>query len=334
MMDPIHTLEIAVTLFLQGLGNWLVTPMRLISFLGQEEFYLLLMPALYWSVSSSLGIRVGMMLLVAQFTNTIFKLLGQGARPYWFDTRVKALSTETSFGMPSGHSQSSAGIFGLLAVKLQRRWVTVAALVGIFLVGLSRIYLGVHFLTDVLAGWLIGGLLVWVFARLDAPVSAWVTRLRLGQQVSLAAVSSLAIILLTFLALAISPSFLLPQTWLANATAAAPDVTIDPLNIQGIFTIGGTWFGFLAGASWLRKRRGEFDAAGAPAHRLLRYLVGSVGVFILWYGLGAILPRNDDGISYVLRYARYTLIGVWISALAPLLFVRLGISRWTAKVEN
>ena len=93
-MDPIHTLEIAVTLFLQGLGGWLATPMRLISFLGQEELYLLLMPALYWSVSSSLGIRVGMMLLVAQFSNTIFKLLGQGARPYWFDTRVQAFSTE------------------------------------------------------------------------------------------------------------------------------------------------------------------------------------------------------------------------------------------------
>ena len=74
--------------------------------------------------------------------------------------------------------------------------------------------------------------------------------------------------------------------------------------------------------------RGEFDAAGAPAHRLLRYVIGAVGVFVFWYGLGAVLPRNEDLISYLLRYARYTLIGVWISALAPLIFVRLGISRW------
>lgn len=327
-MEAIHTLEIAVTLFLQNLGQWLIMPMRAVSFLGQEEFYLLMMPALYWSVSTSLGIRMGIMLLLTQFSSTFFKLLGQSPRPYWFDPRVQAFSTEASFGLPSGHSLSSAGIFGLMAAKLRQRWVTVLMLVVIFLIGVSRIYLGVHFLTDVLAGWTLGGLLVLLFSRLDAPVSAWVERRTLGQQVLLAAASSLAIILLSLLTFAVTPAFMLPQTWVANSLRAAPEVTIDPLNLHGIFTIAGTWFGLLAGAGWLRKRFGVFEAAGSPAHRLARYAVGAVGVFILWYGLGAILPRNEDIVSYVLRYARYTLIGVWISALAPLLFVRLGISHW------
>jgi len=327
-MEAIHTLEIAVTLFFQSLGQWLIVPMRAASFLGQEEFYLLLMPALYWSVDTSLGIRMGMMLLLTQFSSTFFKLLGQSPRPYWFDPRVQAFSTETSFGLPSGHSLSSAGIFGLLAAKLRQRRVTVLMLIVIFLVGISRIYLGVHFLTDVLAGWAIGGLLVLLFSRFDAPVSGWVERRTLGQQFMLAAASSLAIILLSLLTFALTPAFLLPQTWVVNSLRAAPEVTIDPLNLDGIFTIAGTWFGLLAGASWLRKRYGEFEAAGKPLHRLARYAAGAVGVFILWYGLGAVLPRNEDIISYVLRYARYTLIGVWISALAPLLFVRLGISHW------
>lgn len=327
-MDPIHSLEIVVNIFLQSLGAWLIMPMRLVSFLGQEEFYLLLMPVLYWSVDSSLGIRLGMMLLLAQFTNTFFKLLGHGPRPYWLDQRVQALSTETSFGIPSGHAQSSMGIFGLLAAQLRQRGVTVLMAVVILLVGISRLYLGVHFLSDVLAGWLIGAALLWLFVKLDRPVSAWVERLNMGQQWLLAAVSSLGIILLSLLTFAFSPDFLLPQTWVVNSAAAAPEVTIDPLNIDGIFTISGTWFGLLAGASWLRKKRGEFESAGAPGYRLLRYLVGTLGVFVLWYGLGAVLPRNDDLASYLLRYARYTLIGVWISALAPLLFVQLRISRW------
>jgi len=330
-MDPIHSIEIAVTLFLQGMGSWLAAPMRLISFLGQEEFYLLLMPAVYWSIDTALGIRLGIMLLTAQFTNTFFKLLGQTPRPYWFDPRVQAYSTETSFGLPSGHSQSSAGIFGLLATQVRRRWVTVVMLVTIFLVGISRIYLGVHFLTDVLVGWLLGGLLVLLFARLDAPVSAWIERMSLAQQVGLAAASSLGIVLLNMLVIAFTPSFLLPQTWVTNSLAAAPEVTIDPFKLDGIFTIAGTWFGLLAGAAWLRKRFGKFDAGGQALHRLARYAIGAVGVFILWYGLGAVLPRNEDILSYVLRYARYTLIGVWISALAPLLFVRLGISKWLTK---
>lgn len=327
-MDPIHTLEIAVTLFLQGLGTWLAAPMRLISFLGQEEFYLLLMPAVYWSVDTGLGIRLGIMLLTAQFTNTFFKLLGQLPRPYWFDPRVQAYATETSFGMPSGHSQSSAGIFGLLAAHIRRRPVTIAMLVVIFLVGVSRIYLGVHFLTDVLVGWALGGLLVLLFARIDAPVSAWIARMTLAQQMGLAAVTSLGIILLNLLVVAFNPNYLLPQTWVVNALADAPEVTIDPFKIDGIFTIAGTWFGMLAGAAWLRKRYGAFESRGKPVHRLARYVIGAVGVFLLWYGLGAVLPRNEDILSYVLRYARYTLVGVWVSALAPLLFVRLGISHW------
>lgn len=333
-MEALHTLEIAVTLFFQSLGHWLILPMRAISFLGQEEFYLLMMPALYWSVSTSLGLRMGMMLILTQFTSTFFKLLIQAPRPYWFDPRVQAFSTEASFGLPSGHSLSSAGIFGLLAAKLRQRWVTILVLVVIFLVGVSRIFLGVHFLTDVLASWVLGGLLVLLFIRLDAPVSAWVEQRTLGQQVILAAASSLAIILPTFLTFALTPAFILPQSWVTNSLRAAPEVSIDPLNLDGIFTIAGTWFGLLAGASWLRKRYGWFEAAGKPLHRLARYAVGAVGVFLLWYGLGAVLPRNEDVISYVLRYARYTLIGVWVSALAPLLFVRLGISHWISTPQR
>ena len=48
-----------------------------------------------------------------------------------------------------------------------------------------------------------------------------------------------------------------------------------------------------------------------------------VGVLIFWYGLGAIFPREATLLSYSLRYFRYVLVGLWISALAPLTFQRL-----------
>ena len=44
---------------LQGLGSWLTLPMEFFSFLGTEEFYLLVLPVIYWCVDSNLGMRAG-----------------------------------------------------------------------------------------------------------------------------------------------------------------------------------------------------------------------------------------------------------------------------------
>jgi hypothetical protein len=100
---------------------------------------------------------------------------------------------------------------------------------------------------------------------------------------------------------------------------------IDPINLEGAFTLGGTWLGLLGGAAWLVRRRGGLvSTAGTPLQLGLRYLLGLVGVLVLWFGLGQVFPRGADWASYALRYFRYVLIGAWISAVAPLLFVRLG----------
>jgi hypothetical protein len=45
-----------------------------------------------------------------------------------------------------------------------------------------------------------------------------------------------------------------------------------------------------------------------------------IGILILWMGLGEVFPRDENMISFVLRYFRYTLVGFWITAGAPWLF--------------
>jgi hypothetical protein len=52
----------------------------------------------------------------------------------------------------------------------------------------------------------------------------------------------------------------------------------------------------------------------------MRYVVGVIGVLILWMGLGQVFPDDANWISYLLRFLRYTLVGFWVTAGAPWLF--------------
>ena len=62
---------------------------------------------------------------------------------------------------------------------------------------------------------------------------------------------------------------------------------------------------------------------------MLRFLLGLVGVVVLWIGMGAVFPDRQDLISWSLRYLHYALIGLWIGGAAPLLFLRFGLGKST-----
>ncbi|MGF7149596.1 undecaprenyl-diphosphatase [Sphingomonas zeicaulis] len=69
------------------------------------------------------------------------------------------LDSVTSLSFPSGHAAHNMALWllGALLLAPNRRWAVAAALVVPLLVGMSRVVLGVHWPSDVLAGWLFGG---------------------------------------------------------------------------------------------------------------------------------------------------------------------------------
>lgn len=325
-METIWNSGITLILFLQGLGGWLTAPMRVFTFLGNEEFFLLVAPAVYWCWDAAVGLRVGLLLMISGGVNYAVKIALHGPRPYWYDTRVVALSTETSFGIPSGHAQHAVAVWGTLANAIRRRWAWVAAIVVIFFIGLSRLYLGVHFPTDLLAGWLIGALLLWGFLKLEAPVMAWLRQQTTIGQASAALAASLILIALGALAQISLGGGVIPAEWVQNATAVMPPgEPFDPLDLSGLISNAGAFFGMAAGAIWLA-RRGGYSARGEWWQLLLRYLVGLVGVVVLWYGLGKVFPRGETLLPYALRYLRYALVGGWVTGLGPWLFVTLKLA--------
>lgn len=326
-MESILDLGIKIVLFFQGLGAWLAGAMKLLSFLGQEEFYLLLAPALYWCIDSHAGLRVGLILMISGCTNTVFKLIFHQPRPYWIDPAVKAYGAETSFGIPSGHAQNSIAVWGGLAASLKKKGWWILAGILAFLIGLSRVYLGVHFPTDVLLGWVMGAVLLWLYLKLESRVSAWIKQLRPGVQVGVALTISLAFIALGIIASMSLRSWMLPAEWIANASAATPDAEpINPTDLSGLVSNGAAFFGLCLGAIMMAQR-GGFDVKGKAWQLVLRYLIGVAGVLILWAGLRAVFPSGEDMLSYILRYIRYAAVGFWVTGGATWLFYRLKLAQ-------
>jgi hypothetical protein len=115
-----------------------------------------------------------------------------------------------------------------------------------------------------------------------------------------------------------------PVEWQDNALRASTELPA-PVSMEGFITSAGTLFGLAAGVAWMAAR-GGYQATGPVAKRALRFVVGLIGVLILWRGLALFLPDNADLISYLLRYVRYTLVGFWVSGGAPWLFFRFKLA--------
>ncbi len=118
------------------------------------------------------GWCVAVNLVCVVLLNTVLKYLVQRPRPDGF-----RLISETGYSFPSGHSMVAMAFFGLLIWMVWRYhrhdvmrtvWCVVFGLV-IVMVGVSRIYLGVHYASDVLAGFCVS--LIWLifYTRVVAP---------------------------------------------------------------------------------------------------------------------------------------------------------------------
>lgn len=314
----------------QQAGDWLIVPMNGFTFTGNIEFYLLLLPILYWNVNRRLGVRLGVFLLLSIVINNSLKIILHSPRPYWVDTNVHLWTDpEFSFGLPSGHAQNAVVMWGLLAVYGRRAWGWVAALLLVLLTGISRLYLGVHFPTDVLAGWLVGLLVLWGGLYWETPILLWLQRYRpTGRLVLLFTISLLLTASGFLVSRLVQMNWSMPAEWTATALAVA-GVAPAPFSLHDIVTATGALWGLSAGAL-LCTLWADFSTQASFKAKLLRFVIGAMGVLLLWQGLDkgfALLADEESPLGYLLRYLRYSAIGIWVGVLAPMLFLRLNLAK-------
>lgn len=143
---------------------WLDDVMGLITRLGEETIFLLIGLIAYWCISKKWGFRFLIAGITGASCNQLLKGIFLIPRPWVLDPGFQivesAREAAMGYSFPSGHTQSAACVFGMLAAWADRKWVTAVCAALILLVGFSRMYLGVHTPLDVGVGLLVSGVLV------------------------------------------------------------------------------------------------------------------------------------------------------------------------------
>jgi membrane-associated phospholipid phosphatase len=315
----IYRWGIEVIRTLQTIENPSLTAiMRGITQLGAEPFYIAALLFVFWCLDEKQGFRFALLIFLSGWLNGFCKLIFKQPRPFHLDPSLTVASGITeplrgSYGFPSGHAQLSLVFWASLAGWAHRRVGKIAAYITavffVLAIAVTRLYLGVHFPTDILGGWFLGALVLALFFFFDAPIAALLRSGGLRPQLVSAALAG----------------------FLMNASGVEESV-------------GGLFLGFCAGYALTRARVG-FSARKAVRGKrpgggiwCARYVIGITCLLALQFLLRVLLPGEDalfggsalwgaaSPWSRLGRFVRYGGLGFFASVGAPWLFIRLGLA--------
>lgn len=162
----LHKIELQ---WIQGLQHSLRSPFSDTFFLTWNyvdtfPFIIILLGIVWYLIDRRIGINLFYLFLLSSITNVLLKSYFELPRPSQIDPNVGLLSF-SSFGFPSGAAQTAALVAFLIWIESNRWSHRCLALLFAFLLCFSRIYLGVHFFSDIAGGLLVGAFLVLVYEK-------------------------------------------------------------------------------------------------------------------------------------------------------------------------
>lgn len=259
------------------------------TWLGYSTFFLIALPLTYWLWDRAKASRLVVLIAITAVLNGWLKDFWQDPRPdikYSIDPRAAG-----SYGRPSGHAEVAFAMWMWIAYEIKRPWVWAAAIFIVAGVSMSRLYLGVHDLDDVLTGLALGVVGMGFFIWLQSPS---LTAIR-----NLPVVAHLVFIIVTGAALfAVWPN------------------DENPGPIVGLLAL---LFGWVVGA--------DMDHRLAPDTPQLpgwigRVLMGVGGIVVL-FAFRAALTKGAAALELSgmsVQYSISALLGFYMTGLAPLGF--------------
>lgn len=260
---------------------------RVITFLGEEQFYILLLPFILWCVDFNWGIRLSLILILSSYINTDLKDLFSQPRPFDINPAVK-LADADGYGLPSGHAQLALAVWSALAVWIKKLWFWIFAASVILFISFSRVYLGVHFPTDIFGGWVIAVIFLFFYFVIEPIAEKKLTNLNRYKQLFIACAVPVILTLL--------------------------HPVKDTASIMGILAGAGVGLIFL---------NQQIQTKDLWWKIMIRFFIGIIIFIILYAGLKILLPKEGSSFYLLFRFLRYGILGIWASFGAPKLFQSL-----------
>ena len=278
--------------------------MLAVTTLGEETAFLVIALIIFWCVDKKKGYYVMSVGFLGTMLNQILKLSFRVPRPWVQDPNFtilqQAKEAAAGYSFPSGHTQTAVGTFGSIAAFTEKKWLRNTCIMIAAAVGFSRMYIGVHFLSDVLVG---AGMACLLVAILKKPVLE-------GKQSHMKAVIAVM--------LAVSVVFLLYVSFWNFP------VDMDAHNLQSGYKNAYTMLGCLVGVAivyiidlrWL-----NFSCKAVWWVQIIKIVVGLLLVLAVKEGLRG--PLEMVLPVYPARAVRYFLIVLTAGTLWPMSFRHL-----------
>ena len=292
-MEGLLDWGVTVILWFQQFSPTLDLPFKAFTLMGEEVFFTLLIFSVYWCIDRSSGVRLAILFLLSGYINTVAKVLAGQPRPFQYDSQARKLFEAGGGGLPSGHTQNTVVIWFELASRFHKVWLWMITLLLMIFVPISRVYLGLHFPTDLVGGYLVGFSLLLLYRWLEPGSAVWLKSKGLTWQLSIA-LALPALMILLF-----------------------------PSDEKNGLIAGATLLGMGAGFV-LEQHFVKFQSGGIWWKQVARFLLGAAVAFTLWQGLRSTFFGLQPESLY--RIIRYGLVGLWGALGAPWVFVKLRLA--------
>jgi membrane-associated phospholipid phosphatase len=296
----------AINIWFQNTFPWMEWPFKLITFLGDKLIYIIILAIAFWILKKKDAIIAIYVLLTASFLNFFLKVIIHKQRP---TVRLDSYKEATGFSTPSGHAQTSTTVYGWIMFYFKKIWLYVVIPILVILICISRVFLGVHFIGDVILGLLIGTAVLAALFFGIPPLVQWLDKLKDWQKLLIGESYGVIVFLMTFI-----------TGYYANWPVSA-DPTVNLATNTADTVAALILFPFFI---WIENKKIGMKNEGIDwRSKLLRVVIGSGIIIGAYFGISAVfklIPSLGYGLDYLFRFIRYGLVLAILGLLMPFIF--------------